>query len=99
MFNLIQSAQNNERNEEYKFYLTGDLLQMVTQEEFLSARGFDIRQNDVYPCLKEKDKKAALQLIWDNKVDGWWHYDNAYADLGICTLKEFGKALHSHNNP
>lgn len=89
MLELFQSAANNETNQTHSFFLDGDLSQMSIQRNFLQARGFDVKQNNVYPCLKEEDVEKALKLIWDNRVEGWWHYQEKYAELKICTKEEF----------
>lgn len=93
MEKLIQSAIKNERNEEYKFFLEGDLCQMSTQREFLNSRGIKTRQNNVYPCLKESDVPKAMYLIWNNRVEGWWHYEELYVKHSICTKEEFRARL------
>lgn len=89
---LLGSA-GEEAPEEYGFSVSGDLNQMAEQKRFLLSHGFDIRQNDVYPSIKGSDKKRALELIWNHRVAGWWHYDEKYYDLKICTKEEFDKAL------
>ena len=94
MLNLIQSAANKERNASYSFYLDGDLSQMSNQKQFLVKNGFDVKQNDVYPCLKQEDVKSALELIWNNRVDGWWHYSKKYVEHNICTEEEFRNRLN-----
>jgi len=94
MENLLNAAVNKETNEKYNFFLSGDLCQMSTQRNFLSNRGFDLKQNDVYPCLKDCDKKMALKLIWENKVEGWWHYKDEYIKLNICKKEDFNKKLN-----
>ena len=85
--------ENLEKNKEYSFFLDGDLCQMSTQKKFLLSHGFDIKQNDVYPCLKPTDRKKALKLIWEQKCEGWWHYQKDYAELEICTEEEFKNAF------
>lgn len=89
MFDLLNSAIKKERNDNYSFFLRGDLCQMATQRNFLSHRGFNLKQNDVYPCLKECDVERALKEIYLNKVEGWWHYDDEYVKYNICTKEEF----------
>ena len=66
---------------------------MSNQKVFLVHRGFKVAQNDVYPCLKAEDEKAALQAIWDYKCDGWWHYLDEYVKHGICTQEQWKKEL------
>ena len=80
---LFGAAISGVRNKEYTFYLRGDMCQMSNQKSFLHRRGFDLAQNDVYPCLKEADKKAALQAIWDSKCDGWFE-NIAKKDSILC---------------
>jgi hypothetical protein len=93
MLDLLNSAANDERNKDYTFFLSGDLSQMSTQRSFLSSRGFDLKQNNVYPCLKEEDVEKALKLIWEQRVEGWWHYEDRYVKHGICTKEEFWTRL------
>jgi hypothetical protein len=78
---------------EYTFYLSGDLSQMSSQKVFLCNQGFDVSQSDVYPVLKEEDVPRALKLIYQNRVEGWWHYKERYVKLSICTAEEFDTAL------
>jgi hypothetical protein len=85
MIDLIKSAVNKETNEDYTVFLQGDLCQMSNLKKFLQSRGFDIKQNDVYPCLKKSDAKRALELIYKNRVDGWWNNWNEIIKLGIAT--------------
>ncbi len=78
---------------EYSFFLGGDLCQMGNQKNFLQAKDFDVQQRDVYPVLKEADKEKALRAIWESRCDGWWHYEEQYIKLGICTAEEFKETL------
>jgi hypothetical protein len=96
MFNLLSSAINNESNKDYSFFLRGDLCQMTTQRSFLSNRGFDLKQNNVYPCLKQCDVKNALTAIWTYKPEGWWHYVDEYVEYDICTKEDFLNSLKNH---
>jgi len=76
------------------YYFDGDLCQMAEQKNFLQRRGFNIIMSDVYPTVKtEEEFKKALRLIWDNKIEGWWHYIEYYVKYGICSRLEFRKAL------
>jgi len=93
MFNLLAAAVNDERNENYSFFLDGDLSQMSSQRRFLNERGIQTRQNNVYPCLRESDVLKALQLIWEQRCDGWWHYRDKYVELNICTKEDFNNRL------
>lgn len=93
MLDLIEAAINDENNQEYSFYLEGDLSQMSTQKNFLQKEGFSTKQNNVYPCLQQKDVKPALELIWKHRVEGWWHYKKKYVELGICEAADFDQRL------
>lgn len=76
------------------FTIDGDLSQMAKQAEFLRGRGIEVGYADVYPVLfSEEDTARALKLIWESKVDGWWHYKAAYAKRGICDSTAFDAAL------
>jgi hypothetical protein len=94
MDSLLQAAVNNEKNNEYSFFLNGDLCQMSAQRNFLSARGIQTKQNNVYPCLKQKDVPGALKIIWENNVEGWWHYEQEYVKHNICTPEDFQAKLN-----
>lgn len=77
-----------------QFSLSGDLSQMAAQERFLVGRGLSVERNDVYPGLfTGADFRKALQLLWENRIDGWWHYEAEYAKYGICDSKKFREAL------
>lgn len=93
MFDLLNSAINIERNEEFTFFLSGDLCQMASQRNFLNSRGIITKQNNVYPCVKASDVKEALSLIWNVRVEGWWHYRDSYIKYSVCTSEEFMKRL------
>ncbi len=95
VFDMIQQGIKDESNENYSIYLSGDLCQMSAQADFLRSHGVDVEFNNVYPCVKECDKKEVFQLIWHHKCDGWWHYDKQYAELGICTKEKFKETLHN----
>ena len=95
MINLLTSASNGDSSKTHTFFLNGDLSQMSIQKNFLSRRGFSIQQNDVYPCLKPEDTKEALKAIWENRIEGWWHYKDKYVELGICQKEDFDKRLQA----
>lgn len=93
IFSLIKSGANKQ-NDGATFTLEGDLSQMSNQERFLENHGFRIGRIDCYPGLyTEEDYKAALKAIWDNRVDGWWHYEEDYIKYGITTKELFGSRL------
>lgn len=89
MYDLLNAAISKENNEEFTFFLSGDLCQMSSQRTFLNSRGIQTKQNNVYPCVRQSDVSEALRLIWINKVDGWWHYKDDYILHSICTNEEF----------
>ena len=89
MIELLTAAKKGESDKTYSFFLSGDLSQMATQRTFLNEHGVTTKQNNVYPCLKECDVEIALKLIWENRVDGYWHYEDRYIKHGICTKEEF----------
>lgn len=47
-----------------------------------------------YPVVKTWDKKEALKLIWSNNVEGWWHYQDEYVKMEICTAELFKAKLN-----
>ena len=53
MLDLLASANKGETNKEYNFFLRGDLSQMSKQREFLSIRGFDLKQNKLHKLYEE----------------------------------------------
>ena len=57
-----------------RFLLDGDLNQMIIQRNFLLSHGFEVLQNNVCPSLNKEDLKRALTIIWQQNVEGWWHY-------------------------
>lgn len=95
IIDLVQAATNKETNPEYDFFLQGDLGRLAEQKSQLIIWGFDVQQNDCYPCLKKSDAKRALELILNFRISGWWQYENNYIELGICTKKEFDYNLES----
>ena len=93
MIDLIKSAIDKEENKDYTFFLSGDLCQMGSQRDVLNRRGIVTKQNDVYPCVRECDVKEALQVIWETRTEGWWHYKESYVKHSICTEEEFNNRL------
>jgi len=91
MYNLLSDLDS--RNAEYSFFLDGDLCQMASQRSFLNNHGVITKQNNIYPCVKECDREKALRLIWENRVEGWWHYEESYVKFNICTKEEFRTRL------
>ena len=90
---LCCGADKVTASSEYTFYLSGDLCQMSSQKSFLRNQGFGVSQSNVYPVLKEEDVPRALKLIYDHRVEGWWHYKEKYVKHDICTAEEFDTAL------
>lgn len=90
--NLMMSS-GSKAPEGFTFSLRGDLDQMGLQKKVLQERHIIVRQSDVYPVLREEDKKAAMQIIWDSQVKGWWHYKDLIIEQGICTEKDWDTAL------
>lgn len=72
-----------------RFYISGDLNQMAIQKRVLSQHGIQTVQSDVYPTVSMEDLPKALQIIWKNKVEGWWHYKDEYIKYSICSAEEF----------
>ena len=73
--------------------MDGDLCQMANQRRFLNERGISTAQNNVYPCLKNDDIEKAMRLIWEQRCDGWWHYEDQYVEYGICTKEQYLERL------
>jgi len=72
------------------YTLDGDLGQMAEQMMQLKRFGLNVRQSGAYPGFETETKyKEALKLIWDNNIDGWWHYLNQYIKYEICTEKQY----------
>jgi hypothetical protein len=93
VLDLLGSANRAEAPCDYTFYVSGDLNQMSKQKSFLINRGIDVGQRDVHPVLKDCDVLQALTLIYANKIEGWWHYQEQYIKYNICTKEEFHNAL------
>lgn len=76
------------------FTIEGDLNQMALQQELLDGHGIATGNAGVYPVLYEEGQVTqALTLIWNSKVDGWWHYKAKYVEHKVCTAEEFHQAL------
>ena len=73
--------------------MSGDLCQMSDQERFLSFEGIIFERQNVYRIVSEDQVEKALGLIWNKKINGWWHYLDKYIKLGICTKEEYSKSL------
>lgn len=90
---LIGCAGSKKKSEEFTFYMGGDLSQMSKQESHLHSIGVETTHSDVFPVIKGVDVKRALESIFKNRVEGWWHYQSKYEELGICSAEEFDSAL------
>jgi hypothetical protein len=78
----------------YTFTFDGDLCQMSSQKEFLLHRGFDVGQCGVYPAVKDKETfDKAITAIWEDRAEGYWHYEDKLVTLKACTHEEFRAAL------
>jgi hypothetical protein len=78
-----------------KYSLQGDLCQMFTQKKAMDLYEVPYIMQDVYPTIEgEKDYKRALVIIWDDRIEGWWHYKEDYVRYGICSAEEFDTRLH-----
>ncbi len=93
VISILGQAKKNEQHDEHTVYLDGDLSQMAAQATFLKNHGIDVQFNNVYPCVKESEKEEPFQLIWKLRCNGWWNYEDQYAELGICTNEEFKQTL------
>jgi hypothetical protein len=77
----------------FTFSLRGDLDQIGLQKKILQEHDIIVKQSDVYPVLREEDKRAAMRVIWDSQVKGWWHYyKEIIIEQGICTEKDWNTA-------
>ena len=81
-------AKDCERTVTHTFHLRGDLRQLSHQKVALKNL-FSIEQDNVWPCLKEENVTEALSFIWNNAIDGWWHYEKDMIERNICTDNEF----------
>ena len=76
----------------FNFRIQGDLNQMGIQREHLQ-NFIEVQQSDVTPVIKQEDVEQALTSIFNNKIEGWWHYLNKYIELNICTKEQFDEEL------
>ena len=70
----------------------GDLSQLATQKEVLS-KGFDYYMSDVYPVVREASVKNFLYFMYNQNIEGWWHYRDVFVEYNICTAEEFIEKL------
>ena len=98
---LIQNAINDrdgslgERAGYQHLFDRGDLRQLAAQHELLRQEGFEVGLVGVYPAVKTEDAlRRGLTLIWERKMEGWWHYLDQYTSYGICTQAQFDAALN-----
>lgn len=73
--------------------IRGDLNQMFAQLRYLSEYGFKLKRSGVYGIINNEDIEKALRTLFLYSVDGWWHYEKEYIELGICTKEVFLKKL------
>lgn len=82
-----------------KYSLQGDLCQMLAQKKAMDLYGVPYIMQDVYPTIEgDNDYKRALIIIWDDRIEGWWHYKEEYVRFGICSEEEFNTRLHKQVN-
>ena len=94
VFNLIKAAADKkEAPSEFDFLLDGDLCQMSAQKEFLIDNGIEIRQQNVYPAIKNIDVGKSLTIIYQYCIPGWWNYLEHYLKYKICTKEEYNEKL------
>ena len=79
---------------ENKFSLIGDLCQMYEQRSFLRGHKIVVFKRNK---LQQLDVEKALKLIWENKVQGWWLYEDQYLKHGICSQQQLTEALRVEN--
>lgn len=79
----------------YQFTIgNGDLNQMAQIKNYLLTQGLDVGSINVYPAVKTKeDLKKGLELLWKNRVAGWWNNEHQFVTYGTCTQVEFREAL------
>jgi len=99
---LIQNAINDpdgsigERAGYQHLFNRGGLRHLAVLQELLHQEGLDVGFVGAYPAVKTEDAlRKGLTLIWENKIEGWWHYLDQYTTYGICTRAQFDAALNS----
>lgn len=94
VFSLLSCAVSGAKaDDNFSFYLKGDLHQMSVQKSFISRYGIKVQQQGVYPAIQQVDVFKTLGLIYENRIDGWWHYKDNYVELKICTSVQFDDSL------
>ncbi len=90
---LLHAGIEKRSDAGYEFMLSGDLHQMSAQKIFLESRGVDVGQVGSYPALRSEDEYIeAVRLIWEKRVNGWWHYEKVITkQLKLCGKEEFRK--------
>jgi len=92
VFDLIGS--HGTHDEGYRFTFSGDLNQMAQQKAFLQDNFFEVGQCGVYPAVKDQETyNRAIKAIWENRIEGWWNYEDKLIALQACTHEEFRAAL------
>ncbi len=79
-----------------RFQLQGDLCQMASQKIALQHMGYTFNSTippDITGSNFGGTIKGALQLIWENSMDGWWNYKDELIKENICTEEEFKETL------
>jgi len=72
----------------------GDLNQLSDQRRFLSMRGFDVEQVDVFSAVATKEEYVnAIKAIYESRINGWWNYRDELIENGICTLEQYKENL------
>ena len=58
--------------------------------------GIKIFQHGVHPVIKNKDEYIkALNIIWSEKIEGWWNYKEEFLKYNVCSAQKFKEELHS----
>ena len=79
-----------------RFSMQGDLNQMGIQRSVLSKCGVPVNTSEGIPYMFESEEVfvKAMQIMWDNSVEGWWNYREYLINANICTKQGYKDKLN-----
>ena len=84
----------NGSNPEFVDTCTHD--QSLAMFDFLQARGLPVEMHDRgYMIIRERHAgriREAMQLIFDNRLEGWWNLRREIVARGVCSAQQFEEA-------
>jgi len=73
----------------------GDLNQQAIQRKLLRNSSIKHERVDVYCEISEEYIKEFVTLMYTNRIEGWWLYNEELISYNVCTVEQYRESLHS----